>query len=304
LSWLVLGCALGAAALSATCRGAGLEPDPALRYPEFAEEEEVKIAGYDADAMEPFVTADGRYMFFNSLNDGRTTSLYHARRESDTAFTFAGEIAGVNGAPPHLDAVASMDEDGRFYFVSTRDYPAEIRNYLGGWFQAGAVSRVAPVDGDFYVRRPGWLIMDAEISTDGERLYYVNARFSGKALPDEARLGMARRRGEAFLKEPSSDELFARVNHPGDLVYAPATTSGGRELYLTRIRKGTLTTEICVSLLSDADGVYSVPQPLPIEGRGAEAPSLTRDGSRIYYHKKVASDGRYRVFTMRRRATQ
>ncbi len=296
----LVGLALAVLGVTAPCSKAP-EADPAVAYPEFVDESAVTISGYDADAMEPFVTRDGRYLFFNSLNDGVGTSLYYALRESDTHFVFRGEIAGVNGRPPHLDAVASMDAAHVFYYVSTRDYPAEIRNLRSGRFADGSVTGVVPVDGDFYVRSPaGWLVMDAEIASDGGSLYYVNARFDGRALPVEARIGLARREGTAFVADRSSDALFAQVNDDGYLVYAPATFAEASELYFTRIRKGSLVSEICVSILPEGAAAYSRPKRMEVSGSLVEAPTLTNDGTRIYYHKKT-SDGRYRVFTMRRR---
>ena len=134
-------------------------------------------------------------------------------------------------------------------------------------------------------------------------MYYVNARFEGGALPSEARLGVARMQGAAFVRDASSDTLFAQVNSDDHLVYAPATAMGAKELYFTRIRKGTLVTEICVSILSDDAGAYSRPKRLEIAGTLVEAPTLTDDGTRIYYHKKT-STGRHHVFTMRRRQSR
>lgn len=292
--------AIVAAGLGARCNETPAG-DPAVVSPEFGDESAVTISGYGADAMEPFLTRDGRYLFFNSLNDGVTTSLYYALRASDTQFVFQGEIGGVNAPPPHLDAVASMDAAAAFFFVSTRDYPAEIRNLRTGRFADGNVTGLAPVEGDFYIASPpGWIVMDAEISRDGETLYYVNARFDGGALPAEAKIGIARRQNSAFLEDRASDELLARVNAEDYLVYAPATAAGGAELYFTRIRKGAHVTEICVSTRMEGENVYSAPRRLEIGGSLAEAPTLADDGRRIYYHKKT-DDGRYHVFTMRRR---
>jgi hypothetical protein len=294
---LLLAVALGVAAACSK----DPENDPDVVYPEFVDESAVTIGRYDADAMEPFVTRDGRYLFFNSLNDGITTSLYYALRTDDTHFALQGEIAGVNGVPPHLDAVASMDAAAAFFYVSTRSYPAEIRNLRSGRFSDGAVTDVRPVDGDFYISSPaGWIVMDAEISSDGRALYYVNARFDGRPLPAEARLGVARKQGGVFVKDRASDSLLARVNSDDYLVYAPATAAGTNELYFTRLRKGSFASEVCVSIRTDADDVYSLPRRLEISGDLVEAPSLTNDGARIYYHKRT-DDGRYRVFTMRRR---
>src|ERR671926_14237 len=45
-----------------------LEPAPA-QYHGFGTPQRVTIRGYDGEAMEPFITRDGRYLFFNNRND-------------------------------------------------------------------------------------------------------------------------------------------------------------------------------------------------------------------------------------------
>ena len=91
----------------------------------------VTIRGYHGDAMEPFLSADGKYLFFNNRNDpGTDTNLYFAAPRRRTTFSYGGAIAGANS--PALDAVASMDAADHFYFVSTRSYAAHARNDLPG----------------------------------------------------------------------------------------------------------------------------------------------------------------------------
>jgi hypothetical protein len=288
-----------------SCVGCGNAPtigkptddNSAIAYPEFTDETEVIINGYDADAMEPFITKDGNFLFFNSLNDGVHTSLYYAVKVNDTHFAFRGEISGVNGTGPHLDAVASLDVHHNFYFVSTRNYPRVFENYQTGVFTQGAVTNAQSVPGNFYIRSPGWIIMDAEISKDGGLLYYVNAHFTGTALPDQSRLGIAEKNASVFKKISLSDSILSKVNDPRYLVYAPAISSDGKELYFTRIEKGTLTTEICVSVRLQNNAAFSAPKKIEISGSNAEAPTLTDDGRRLYYHKKLGIDGKYHIFT-------
>lgn len=295
--------ALACAALLAGCSDpapVALTPvDTTTAYPSFINDREVAITGYSGDAMEPFISGDGQVLFFNSLNDGDSTSLYHATRVSDTAFAFAGEVGGVNGTPPHLDAVASLDGGGRFYFVSTRNYPAVFENLQAGDYAAGAVTGVAPVAGDFYVYSPGWLIMDAEIARGGSTLYYCNARFDGGAIPAEARLGVASKQGASFTKLAAGDTVLKNVNDTSYLVYAPASTADGRELYFTRMHKRMASTRICVAVRTDTAGPFSAPRTLEIAGTIVEAPTITSDKRRIYYHK-LAGDGKYRIYTMTR----
>jgi Tol biopolymer transport system component len=262
---------------------------------EFRNFRRVELMGYTGDAMEPFLSRDGENLFFNSLNDGRDTSLFLARRLNDTAFQLMGRVGGANGRPPHLDAVASMDAANRFYFVSTRDYPAAYENLLVGTFGDGAITGVQPVRGDFYIRKPGWIIMDAEIHPGGEVLLYVNAHFSGGAMPDAASIGAARRANGTFTTDPNNGILFREVN-TGGLNYAPSLSADGRELFFTRA-SGT-TTRLLLSKRGSLAEPFGAPQELAIRGEAAEAPCVSPDGGLLYFHMKEA--GKYAIFVASR----
>ena len=283
-----------------SCEKDNQGPEFPASYPEFKDEVEVIINGYSKDAMEPFISKDGTFLFFNSLNDSDSTSLYYATRVNDTVFDFEGEIAGVNGPVPHLDAVASKDINDIFYFVSTRNYPEVFENFRTGKFDNGVVIDVKSVKGDFYIYEPGWLIMDAEINKEGDLLYYVNAKFRGNSLPEAAYLGIAEKKDSSFEKLDSSDDVLININNSSYLIYAPCISSDGNELYFTRIHKVILTTQICVSVRDDNTENFSAPQWIEIEGNSVEAPSLTDDGERLYYHKRLRRDDKYHIFTMKR----
>jgi len=71
--------------------------------------------------MEPFLSRDGKYLFFNNSNDPRVnTNLHWATRIDDLTFQYKGEIQGVNTNA--LEGVPSMDRNSVFYFVSNRSY--------------------------------------------------------------------------------------------------------------------------------------------------------------------------------------
>lgn len=96
-------------------------------FPSFGSEIDVTINGLSFDAMEPFISSSGDYLFFNNLNDGIDTKLYYATRLNDSTFNYIGELNGTNQVTPlHLDAVADMDSINNFYWTSTRDYPFEL----------------------------------------------------------------------------------------------------------------------------------------------------------------------------------
>lgn len=264
----------------------------------FASERAVNIAGYAGDAMEPFISRDGQYLFWNGLNDGVDTNIFYAKRIDDSNFQFIGEVGGVNGEPPHLDAVPSMDADGNFYWFSTRDYPNVFENYQQGKFKDGIVTGAEPVNGDFYIRQPGWLIMDAEISPDGKLLFFVNAKFTGGTLPAEADIGVANKVNDKFIKDDDSDIIFQNINTKDDLEYAPSFASNGLEIFFTRLIKKEIATHIYTARRSSLNEPFGKPELIEIDGAVPEAPSITLDGKIFYYHKK---DGeRYRLYEMTR----
>jgi hypothetical protein len=112
---------------------------PAAAYTAFANATPVTITGYAGDAMEPFISKDGQYLFFNNRNDPSiNTDIYYAARVDDQTFTFLGPVVGVNS--PALDAVASLDTLGNFYFVSTRSYAASLSTLYSGQLSSAGVT--------------------------------------------------------------------------------------------------------------------------------------------------------------------
>src|SRR5260221_3567599 len=119
--WMLLLC--GACAVRADDSASIAEaPDARQSFGVFTNPQPVTIIGYTQDAMEPFISPDGNYLFFNSSNSKPPTNLYYATRIDDLTFQFQGEIGGVN-VPGALTAVATMDSNNIFYFISNRSYP-------------------------------------------------------------------------------------------------------------------------------------------------------------------------------------
>jgi hypothetical protein len=87
-----------------------------LVYPSFGPELEVSVNDLSFEAMKPFLSPNGNYLFFNNLNDGINTKPYYATKIDDSTFNYEGELVGSNQtATPHLDAVAHMDSNVNFY---------------------------------------------------------------------------------------------------------------------------------------------------------------------------------------------
>ncbi len=266
-------------------------------YPEFNAEIEVQINGWSLDAMEPFISPNGNYLFFNNLNDGINTKLYYATRVNDSTFNYVGELTGANqAATPHLDAVADMDQNGNFYWTSTRDYPNQLNNLFHGNFNAGNITTIGRVQGDFNMDTPGWLVMDHGISLDGEELYFINARLDNANCvgPCETVMGVAQKvNPSTFNTHPNTATILQNVLDPNYIYYAPCISSDNLELYYTRYFKGEITSntnfEICVAVRNSRTSAFSTPKVLFSKtiSNLVEAPTLTIDKNIMYYHQKT-----------------
>lgn len=266
-------------------------------YPSFGSEIDVSINGLNFDAMEPFISANGNYLFFNNLNDGDSTKLFYATKVNDSTFNFVGELNGANQlAPPHLDAVADMDASNKFYWTSTRNYPIELDNLFYGNFNSGNVTDIGRVHGNFNKNIPGWLVMDHGISYDGQLLYYNNARLDQNNCqgPCETELGIAQKVNDStFNKISNSNTILQSINDTNFIYYAPCISSDNLELYYTRYPRDSITIntlfEICVAVRSSPTHNFSTPFVLFSEtiANLIEAPTLTTDKQTIYYHRKI-----------------
>jgi hypothetical protein len=167
-------------------------PPPAKGLPEyraFGAPQRVTIRGYDDDAMEPFITKDGRYLLFNNRNDPRVdTKLLFAERADDLTFDYRGEIQGANSKS--LEAVPSLDRSGNLYFVSTRSYDETLATIYRARFADGRVTGVELVPG-VSIRRRGIVSFDAEISADGDTLFFADGRYTGGQVPETADIEIA-----------------------------------------------------------------------------------------------------------------
>ncbi|MFT4779466.1 MAG: hypothetical protein ACI923_002007 [Flavobacteriales bacterium] len=267
-------------------------------YPSFGPEIDVTIIGFEAfDAMEPFISADGNYLFFNNLNDGVNTKLYYASKVNDSTFNYIDELNGPNQLEaPQLDAVADMDSINNFYWTSTRDYPAELNNLFHGTLDEGDVTDIGRVYGDFNMGIPGWLVMDHGISWDGALLYFNNARFdSDNCLgPCETNMGIAQKVNDStFNVIPDSDLILETITDNDYNYYAPCISIDNLELYYTRYLNDTITSgtlfEICVAVRDTPTAAFSEPLVLFSEliSDLIEAPTLTADKQVIYYHRMI-----------------
>jgi Tol biopolymer transport system component len=277
LALLALACLLVAA--GGGCKTA---ETPQPQSGDFADPQRVTILGYSGDAMEPFISRDGKYLFFNNSNDPAVdTNLHWAERIDDLTFQYKGEIGGVNTTK--LDGVASMDRNGVFYFVSTRSYDLTASTVYRGSFDNGTVTGVELAPG-VSTATPGIVNFDAEISPDGQTLYFVESRFSASGQPQTADILTATWNGSAFVRDSNSTTIMEEVNRSKNLEYAPAISASGLELFFTRLEGSSPV--LYVSTRTDASSPFGAPRKITAATGFVEGPTLSPDEKSLYYHKR------------------
>jgi Tol biopolymer transport system component len=264
-------------------------------YDAFANPTSVAITGYSGDAMEPFISKDGQYLFFNNRNDPSVnTDLFFATRVDDATFTFLGPVPGAIG--PTLDAVASLDTFGNLYFVSTRSYSTSLSTVYSGAFTAAGVGAVSVVPG-VSQQKSGIVNFDAEISGDGQTLWFDDGDYSTGSLT-AASIVIAQKSGASFVRLANSAALLATMNN-GDLNYAPSISVDGLELFFTRVSAvAGATPGIYRATRADASSAFGAPELVTGAIGFVEAPSLSADGRLLYFHKLV--NGTFVIQVVRR----
>jgi len=278
---------LMAAALALAACGARQKADAVAALPEyraFGEPQLVAIRGYQGDAMEPFITKDGRYLLFNNRNDPKIdTKLLFAERVDDLTFDYRGELEGANTSA--LEGVPSVDRHGNLFFVSTRSYAETLSTIYRGRFGQGRVSGIELVAG-ISLRQRGMVTFDAEVSADGSTLFVADGRFAGGHVPETADIDIAVRDGAGFRRLPAARDLLRNVNTAA-LEYAPAVSGDLLELFFTRLEGSARSprTAILRAVRPDAGAPFGAPQRLASITGFVEAPALSGDGRALYYHR-------------------
>jgi WD40-like Beta Propeller Repeat len=265
-------------------------PDAKHNFGVFTNPEPVTIEGYSQDAMEPFVSPDGHYLFFNSSNSVVPTNLYYATKIDDVTFHFEGEIAGANvSGPAALTAVASMDINNIFYFISNRSYPQTLSTIYSGTFSNGSLSNIALVQG-VSKDKLGDVNFDQCISQDGGTLYFVDGIFNGGSVPAHASIAIARRNGDHFVRLKNSAKIMRKIN-THDLNYAPDVSKSGLEFFFTRIPIQNSQPKpppvIYTATRSSTSKPFGTPRKIESISGFAEAPALSPDEKSLYFHLQV-----------------
>jgi hypothetical protein len=276
---------LGATTTLSWCAGAR-----AATWSSFGAPQAVAIAGYAGSAEEPFITPDGRYLLFNSSEALPDFSLQFARAIDAQSFESEGEIqgAGVNESDA-LSGTPTLDDEGNLYFISTRSYNETLSTVYAGQFSDGLVTGVHQVAG-VSGAQPGKVDFDVGVSPNGSNLYVAVGQFSQAGGPTSATIAVYDRSGSAFVIDPSSAKLLKAVNKVGSLNYAADLSSDELELFFTAASPAIgIAPAIYRATRARVGKPFAHVERIAAITGFAEAPSVSSDGTTLYYHEQVGA---------------
>jgi hypothetical protein len=299
--WIIGG--LATLAVSTHC-GAETQTTAKLIADSFSQPSPVTINGYDGHIMEPFLSRDGKLLFFNTRNMPKDqTDIHVAGFESNETFNYIGPVSSANSES--LDGVASLDHAGNFYFVSNRDFDKSGTTLWSGTWREGKVGAVAHLAADFTPKKLLRLNIDLEVSADGKTLYFAENRWDlFRGSPATSDLAMARLESGTFKRLSTSDFLTKNINTK-KLEFAPSTSSDELTLYFTRLdmkafRKSKPNAfAIMVSTRANTVSAWSHPIAIDAIQGHVEGPTVSPDGCALYFHKLVQEQ--FRLFRSARK---
>lgn len=270
---------------------------------EFTNEQKVIITNYSSDAMEPFISKDGNYLFFNNLQGANGKELYYAERIDNTTFEFKGEVLGVNSFT--VDGNPTMDEQNNFYFISTRNLDNGIKTIYGGIFNNGIVTGLHEINGTINITTPYWINMGVEISKNGNTMFTSNAKFNiGENFPHKGDIRFAVKSGNEFNIPDNETDILENINTDDAIEYAGELSTDELELFYSQVTLSNPPVfKMYYAKREQTNGIFGIPisitEPFKENSNAfVEGPSLSNDGKSLYYHK--LENGIFSIFMISR----
>jgi hypothetical protein len=161
---------------------------------------------------------------------------------------------------------------------------------FAGHFSEGHVSGTHQVPG---VKAPefGKVDFDVGASPNGRFLYVALGQFGGSGPPSSAKLVVFERRGEGFVSYRAGESILAAVNKTAALVYAAALTADELELFFTAASPAEgRAPQVYRATRSSTTARFGHVERIAAITGFAEAPSISSDGTTLYYHQKVGEE--------------
>ncbi len=267
-------------------------------------------SGTPISTEEPFVSRDGRFLFFNTGDRENHKDLHFAEWKSGQ-WHYRGEMGPDVNTPSEVEGNPTMDADYNFLYIdSSTQTMARKSHFYPITGKLGALREVKGIperEVKPFKRFQG--NMGVEVSADGDTLYFSRATwqmrgFSLGPFEDSDILFSQRREGKYVYDEAEAKRVMQYINTP-DMEYAASISADGLELFFTRLpledlKKGKVHSWIMRAVRSNQMETFGMPEIIAAIGSSdfVEGPSVTTDGKELYYHKRVGE--KFRLYKVTR----
>ncbi len=263
---------------------------------------------------EPFISRDGRFLFFNTATQENNKDLHYAKWQTDQ-WQYQGEIGPDINTAINVEGNPSMDSNNQFFFVDSgtnhmisKAIFTETNGLLDLITELEAVPArfIDPVTEKFHGN------MGVEASSDGDLVFYSRATwpFLGNDVGtiEASDLAFVTREGGEYMYDPVSVANIMQNINTDDLEYAASISADKRELFFTRLAStdiavGNIRSKIMYARRDNADEPFPVPTMITSIGGDdfVEGPAISADGESLYYHKREGD--KFRLYKVTRKLT-
>ncbi|MER2566363.1 MAG: hypothetical protein ABTQ32_36915 [Myxococcaceae bacterium] len=274
----------------------------------FSGEVELTITGNPGSAMEPRLSPDERFLFWNDKPASDDAMQLHVATRVDAGvYSYVGPLEGAN-VDGFLDGVPAIDSSNRFFFVSLRTYGQNMRTIYSARFDPSGprLTDVTPIDDAISEKKAGVVDIDIDVSNDGTVLIVSRAEFApGSTGPSKSRLEIFGVDAGVPFVSPALAAWPSRINESTTCrQYAAHLSSDGLELFSTVLPLGAVEPadfRLAVSRRSSVTEPFGPGATLDsISGLLLEGPNLSLDGKRLTYHRFNQTTGRWGLYQSRR----
>lgn len=266
--------------------------------------------GTPISTEEPFISRDGKFLFFNSGDQENHKDLHFAEWKGGH-WQYRGEVGDKVNTAKEVEGNPTMDAAYNFFYIdsSTQTMVRKSRFYpiigkLGALRdEKGVPERIVKPFKRFQGN------MGVEVSADGEYLYFSRATWEMRGFKlgpfeDSDILFSKRQDGNYVYDESEAKRVMQYINTP-DMEYAASISADGQELFFTRLpladlKKGKLHSQIMRATRGNLLEAFGMPQVITAIGSNdfVEGPSISPDGRELYYHKREGE--KFRLYKVTR----
>lgn len=265
---------------------------------EFINEQKVEILWYDWDAMEPYISRDEKYLFFNDNWTKTEKDLFYAEKVDDTTFKYIWEVKWVN--TDEVDWNPTMDENYNFYFITTKYLTEENSLDTIYWWvfdnwELKNIKRVKwdinnweIVENNKYI----WINMGVEITRDWNEMYTSYAKFKvWEIFPTEGYIKYAIKTKDWFEIAKNQDDIMKNINTNYAVEYAWEVSDNWLDIFYSQVEFWKVPKfRLLHSSRNNKNEAFWIPKLInePFkddENAFVEGPTLSSDWKKLYYYK-------------------